>query len=52
METVTLVVPCLQASDEGQHILKISGIFNFDVPLRLTRIRSYLVSTHDGSPNI
>ena len=40
MESLYLLVASLQGSDAGQNIFKISGIFNFDVPLWLIRIQS------------
>ena len=33
IESLYLLVATLQGSDAGQQIFKISGIFNFDVPL-------------------
>ena len=38
MEPLTILVLYLQGSDAGQKWLKISRIFNFDVPLWMTRI--------------
>ena len=50
MEHLTLSVLYLQGSDAGQKYIKIKWIFNFAVPLWLTRIRSDLVTTQDCSP--
>ena len=44
IKTISLMVACIQGSDAGQKCIKISRIFNFGVQLRLTRIRSDLVT--------
>ena len=51
MESLYLLVASLQGSDAGQNILRISGIFNFDVPLWLTRIQSDVVTLMDPLQN-
>ena len=52
MELFTRTVLYLQGSDAGQKYFKIKWIFNFAVPLWLTRIRSDLVTTQDCSPTL
>ena len=51
MESLYLLVASLQGSDAGQNILRISGIFNFDVPLWLTRIQSDVATLMDPLQN-
>ena len=47
MVPLSILVLYLQGSDAGQKCLKISRIFNFDVPLWMIRITSCLVTTKE-----
>ena len=51
MESLYLLVASLQGSDAGQNISRISGIFNLEVPLWLTRIQSDVVTLMDPLQN-